>query len=257
MTSEEPANFWIGLAAVVGSVFFFGTMFVPVKRYKCGDGIFVQFMMGIGIFFVGVIVFALKGFPPFYPLPMLGGLFWGIANSTAIVLTDVLGLALAILVWNTISCIMGWATSRFGLFGVHPAPPKSDALNYAGLVMLIIGGVMFLLVRSQPARPKAKMTMDRVDIFEEANSNAKKNEVQGAVKIVTALCKKHKRVVAFLVCLFDGVLYGSRTTPVIYMQDHHEEFGNSPTSGVAYVFSYFVGIILTTSTIFIIYGIVK
>lgn len=61
------------------------------------------------------------------------------ANSTAIPLTDVLGLALALLLWNTTSCIMGWATSRFGLFGVHPAPPKSDVLNYAGLVLLVVG----------------------------------------------------------------------------------------------------------------------
>ncbi|VDK60523.1 unnamed protein product [Anisakis simplex] len=136
-------------------------------------------MMGIAIIFVGFIVLAWNHFPPFYPLPMLGGLFWGVANSTAIMLTEVLGLALALLIWNTVSCIMGWATSRFGLFGTLPEPPKSDLLNYLGLVLLVIGS------------------------------------------------------------------------------DHHAEFPQAPENGSAYVFSYFTGILLTTSSIFIIYSIAK
>uniref|UniRef100_F1L7T8 Transmembrane protein 144 n=1 Tax=Ascaris suum TaxID=6253 RepID=F1L7T8_ASCSU len=260
MEPEEPGNFWIGIAAVAGSVFFFGTMFVPVKRYKCGDGIFVQFIMGIAIFFVGFIVYASRGFPQFYPLPMLGGLFWGVANSTAIPLTDVLGLALALLLWNTTSCIMGWATSRFGLFGVHPAPPKSDVLNYAGLVLLVVGGVMFLFVRSQPGRRKAKVTIDRIEIFTTdvtAEDKAKTEGVERSNNAVMKIGNKHKRIIACLVCFIAGVLYGSITTPTLYMQDHHEEFANASKSGVDYVFSYFVGILLTTSSIFFIYAIIK
>ncbi|VDK62111.1 unnamed protein product [Anisakis simplex] len=118
-------------------------------------------MMGVAIIFVGFIVLAWNHFPQFYPLPMLGGLFWGVggldadedkmdafgisANSTAIMLTEVLGLALALLIWNTVSCIMGWATSRFGLFGTLPEPPKSDLLNYLGLVLLVIGSVYVIV----------------------------------------------------------------------------------------------------------------
>ncbi|VDK26808.1 unnamed protein product [Anisakis simplex] len=132
------------MAAVVGSVLFFGTQFVPVKRYKSGDGIFVQFMMGVGIFFVAFVVFALRRFPPFYPLPMLGGFFWALANAAAVPLVETIGLALTLLLCNTVSCIMGWATSRFGLFGLNPAPPKSDTLNYIGLVLLIVGYVFEL-----------------------------------------------------------------------------------------------------------------
>ncbi|VDK25354.1 unnamed protein product [Anisakis simplex] len=70
---------------------------------------------------------------------MLGGLLWGLANSTAIMLTDTLGLALAMLIWKTVSCITGWAISRFGLFGINAAPPKSGLLNYLGLVLLVLG----------------------------------------------------------------------------------------------------------------------
>jgi hypothetical protein len=39
-------------------------------------GLFVQFMMGCGIFAVGMVVFVLQGFPTFYPLAMVGGLLW-------------------------------------------------------------------------------------------------------------------------------------------------------------------------------------
>ncbi|VDK28367.1 unnamed protein product [Anisakis simplex] len=63
-------------------------------------------------------------------------------------LTDTLGLALAMLIWKTVSCITGWAISRFGLFGINAAPPKSGLLNYLGLVLLVLGyGFMYAFNR--------------------------------------------------------------------------------------------------------------
>jgi uncharacterized membrane protein YdcZ (DUF606 family) len=50
-----------------------------------------------------------------------------------------IGMALAILIWNTALCLTGWATGRFGLFGMTARPPKNALLNYIGLGMVLIG----------------------------------------------------------------------------------------------------------------------
>uniref|UniRef100_A0A914RD95 Transmembrane protein 144 n=1 Tax=Parascaris equorum TaxID=6256 RepID=A0A914RD95_PAREQ len=105
-------------------------------------------MMGIGIIVVGFVIFITEGFPKIYPLAMLGGVVWTIGNSFAIALFNEIGMALSILIWNSTSCVVGWATSRFGLFGLKPAPPKSDILNYIGLAFVITGGFIYFFVRS-------------------------------------------------------------------------------------------------------------
>lgn len=102
-------------------------------------GIFVQFIMSIVIFSVGFCVYVYEGFPQFYPLAMLGGMFWTIGNSTAIPIIKRLGMALGILIWNTTNCLAGWAGGRFGLFGMTARPPASPLLNYMGLGCVIIG----------------------------------------------------------------------------------------------------------------------
>ena len=38
-------------------------------------------------------------------------------NALTIFIMEGLGMAVGGLLWNTVTCIMGWAVSRFGLFG--------------------------------------------------------------------------------------------------------------------------------------------
>lgn len=50
-----------------------------------------------------------------------------------------LGLAVPILIWSTVSCLTGWATTRYGLFGVPKGIPSSVILNYIGIIVLVVG----------------------------------------------------------------------------------------------------------------------
>ncbi len=43
----------------------------------------MQWVMSIAILVVGLIVNAIEGFPPFFPLAMLGGVFWSIGKCWA------------------------------------------------------------------------------------------------------------------------------------------------------------------------------
>lgn len=75
-------NTLIGLLACGVSSLFFGSMFVPVRRFNPGDGIVVQFIMCSAIMTIGLLVFFVRGFPQFQPFAMLGGLGWAIGEGT-------------------------------------------------------------------------------------------------------------------------------------------------------------------------------
>ncbi|CAJ0578605.1 unnamed protein product, partial [Mesorhabditis spiculigera] len=94
----------LGLGACALSSLFFGSMFVVVKRYKSGDGLFVQWVMAAAILLVGMTVNVFQGFPPFHPLAMLGGAFWAIGNATAIPIMSQLGIGLGMLIWGITNC---------------------------------------------------------------------------------------------------------------------------------------------------------
>ncbi|CAK5085834.1 unnamed protein product [Meloidogyne enterolobii] len=117
-----------GLVSCAISSLCFGSMYVGVRvAGDPGDGMVVQW------------IYIATGAPPFQPLAMLGGLLWAIGNLTAIPIIKTIGLGMGILIWGTVNCVVGWATGRFGLFGVNASTPSSPNLNYLGLVFVIVG----------------------------------------------------------------------------------------------------------------------
>ncbi|VDM65274.1 unnamed protein product [Strongylus vulgaris] len=136
---------WVGLAAATAASALFGTVFVPVKKVAVGDGFSAQLFICIGAFLASTFVHGLLDFPPVQGFAMIGGALWSIANAFALQIMKRLGMALAILVWNTVSCITGWATSRYGLFGLPAAVPASLTLNYLGIIVLIAGSFLCAL----------------------------------------------------------------------------------------------------------------
>lgn len=74
--APEAPKAYMGFAALVLSVLFFGSNYLPVKQFETGDGLFFQLILTTGIWTVGFIVNAIREFPKFYALPMLGGFFW-------------------------------------------------------------------------------------------------------------------------------------------------------------------------------------
>lgn len=57
----------------------------------------------------------------------------------AIKILELIGMGMALLVWGIASCLMGWASSRFGLFGLKENVPNSVMLNYVGLSLILFG----------------------------------------------------------------------------------------------------------------------
>ncbi|KAE9421721.1 hypothetical protein Angca_007232, partial [Angiostrongylus cantonensis] len=236
-----------GLLAVIVASFLFGTVFVPIKRVAAGDGFAAQFFLCVGGFVTSTVVHAALGFPALHGFAMVGGALWATANAFAIQIMNRLGMALSILVWNTLSCLTGWATSRYGLFGLPAAYPASFALNYMGITLLIIGLFLSTLAILQ-------FSSDFSYEFEFVQ--------QCAFNIPTVdeeirKLSLAKRIGSFVAAMLSGLCYGMMWVPVNYMKNHLEDYPGASDESLPYLFSFFIGVLCTSVFIFTVYSIVK
>lgn len=138
----------------VVAIVFFGSNFVPVKKYETGDGLFFQWVLCSGIFLVGNVVNALQGFPKFEPMAMFGGFLWATGNIVSVPVIKLIGLSLGLLIWGSTNMLIGWASGTFGLFGLKARHVATPWLNYLGLVVALISLSLYIFIK--PAEPKAK-----------------------------------------------------------------------------------------------------
>uniref|UniRef100_A0A0N4WCR1 Transmembrane protein 144b n=1 Tax=Haemonchus placei TaxID=6290 RepID=A0A0N4WCR1_HAEPC len=181
-------------------------------------GFTAQLFLCLGAFFVSTAVHAFQGFPPIHGFAMIGGILWAIANAFAIPIMNRLGMALAILVWNTTSCLTGWATSRYGLFGLPAAVPASLLLNYMGIVALIYA-FQFTMV---------------IEDFKNTQC--------------------FRSFIAALIC---GLFYGSMWIPVNYIKVRSQLHSPGPFPIPPYLFSFYCGVMCASAFIFILYSLFR
>ena len=67
---------WIGYVGAIVAIIFFGTNFIPVKKFDTGDGMFFQWVLCVGIWLVGLVVNLIRHQPPFYYPALIGGFLW-------------------------------------------------------------------------------------------------------------------------------------------------------------------------------------
>ena len=71
---EDSVPTYLGYIAIIITVVFWGSFFLPVKRFDTGDGVFFQVFVCLGIWTVSYVVNWIRNFPKFYALPMICGL---------------------------------------------------------------------------------------------------------------------------------------------------------------------------------------
>ena len=140
----------IGFVCAFVAVLFFGSNFVPVKKFETGDGVFFQFILCTAIWCTGNIVNAVQGFPQFEPVAMLGGFLWATGNMMCVPVIKLIGLSMGLLIWGSTNMIMGWCSGQFGLFGLKSQADQihTPALNYIGLVLALVSLTMYTLVKT-------------------------------------------------------------------------------------------------------------
>ena len=186
---EKTTNPMGYLEVLIASVFF-GSNFVPVKRYETHDGMYYQWVMCAAIWmtglFVQLLVFSapsLLGDPDaigasdkwaqmdehdriitgrpdpysvkFIPVAALGGFLWATGNTLSVPVINMIGLSLGLLIWGSANMLMGWATGMFGLVtGGKGDQLAHPTLNYVGVALAVIALGMYTQIKaSEQTKP--------------------------------------------------------------------------------------------------------
>uniref|UniRef100_A0AAR2KZK2 Transmembrane protein 144a n=1 Tax=Pygocentrus nattereri TaxID=42514 RepID=A0AAR2KZK2_PYGNA len=214
-----------GFVSCAVSVLFYGSNFVPVKKIDTGDGMFFQWVLCAAVWTVSLVANIILRSPKFWPLAMLGGAIWATGNITVVPIVKTIGLGLGILIWASFNLLMGWASSRFGWFGIEAETVGKPTLNYCGAGLCLLSAIVFFFVKTDVQRPA---TSEETPL------------------LIDNVCH-------FLA----GILYGFSFVPVLYIK-HHASDPGGPFSGASqfdldYVFAQFSGIFLTSTVYFLIY----
>jgi drug/metabolite transporter (DMT)-like permease len=69
-------DYALGLVACVVSAACFGSMFLPIKRRRLGNGMLVQWLQCAAILLCAGVVLVVRMFPPFSILAVFAGCIW-------------------------------------------------------------------------------------------------------------------------------------------------------------------------------------
>ncbi|XP_061164844.1 transmembrane protein 144-like isoform X2 [Saccostrea echinata] len=269
---------YIGFIAAGVSVLLYGSNFAPVKKFETGDGMFFQWILCGAALLVGIIVQVIRGTRHFYPLVMIGGLVWETGNICVVPIIKTIGMGLGLCIWGMTNLLSGWATSRFGLFGVTPSDKiGNDTLNTVGVVVAVFSSIIFAFVRNEVTPVEISETEPLLNntpsgqgygspgdsLYSNTNNHDQlvfnQRRSRGSINrdptdtedntFIDRLSPVNKRILGIVLSVVSGVLYGQMFTPAVYLQDQKEHSENS----LDYVFACFCGIYITSTVYFIIY----
>jgi len=259
----------VGYVACAISVLFFGSNFVPIKKYETGDGIFFQWVLCTAIWFSGMVVniarthfsSGLTSSISFYPFAMLGGVLWATGNIMVVPIVKCIGLGLGMCTWGTVNLIVGWASGTF-LFSQKVAHP---IFNYIGVALAVCSVTLFVFVKTDTSpSPQSKQSgYTAIEANDDISVNSYNEELHNTYDLkekppvdsgmwVEALSPTQKRALGFFLSLVSGIFYGVNFNPPQYIMDN-----SSNTVGLDFVFSHFCGIFVTSTTYMVVYSIAK
>ncbi|CAB3996141.1 Hypothetical predicted protein [Paramuricea clavata] len=253
------------------AILMFGSNFIPVKKITTGDGVFFQWIVCSGIWTFGLFVHLYNGDErKFYPLVMVGGAIWCTGNMCVVPVIKTIGLAMGLLIWGTLNLIAGWATGRFGTFGlICKQPVQHSAINYVGVVLAMISLGIFIFIKSEDSSgnidsDNAIFNNDRgeINVRQDDESNDEENVYLLAGDMhqnndsswVDHYSNNQKRFIGIFLSVMSGILYGIAFVPVYVIQKNNAD---APDEGIQYAFSQFCGTLLASTVYFLIYCLYK
>lgn len=277
---DQIPEYWGFITAGI-AILFYGSNFVPIKKFETGDGMFFQWIMCSAVMVCGIVVHLIRGQPPFFPLAMVGGVIWSFGNICVVPIVKTVGLGLGMCIWGMINLLGGWATGRFGWFGVTASVPNNEVMNYIGVGLCVCSAAVFALIKNeitpiQSSESEPLLTQRaRQDYSSQSGealytttnthdvlvfSNRRRNsnsinmsDVNEDGSFIDRMSPGTKRVVGLVLCVFSGLMYGQMFTGATYVQDHKDQYPGATDNGLDYVFSCFCGIYITSTVFFCIY----
>ena len=282
-SGEEEQIIWLGFLCCFISVVLFGSSFVPVKKFKSGDGFYYQWVMCCAIWIIGLIEYSIRGFPKFEPLAMLGGALWCIGNAAAVPVIQLIGMALGQSIWGISNLVMGWASGAFGILGVQRQPANIPVFNYIGAAVAVLSVILYAIVGgsdhnhddvSGDAKNGVYSMLASDDANDDVNYSVQhwadeenfadlvngvirpgsKHQDEDESKMFACIQRMNptvRRVTGVIVAFVSGIFYGVNFNPPQYRIDHGPE--GTSREVLDYVFPHFTGIFAMSTLIFLVY----
>ncbi|KAM9381905.1 transmembrane protein 144 [Phaethornis superciliosus] len=255
--SSNGTDLAIGFTSSTLAVLLFGTNLVPVKKFDTGDGMFFQWVLCASVWIVSLVVNLIQNCPRFWPLAMVGGFVWATGNITVVPIVKTIGLALGLLIWASFNLLTGWASSRFGWFGLDPEEVSRPTLNSVGAGLSVLSAVIFLFIKTEVQISPA--SLESTPLLRETSINVSEDIADDLW--VNRLSPGKKRLIGCSLAVVAGILYGSSFVPVLYIKDHGRRnetvYAGASQFDLDYVFAHFSGIFLTSTVYFLIYCAVR
>ncbi|XP_005217677.1 transmembrane protein 144 isoform X1 [Bos taurus] len=252
--SSNATDLTTGFIASIVAIVLFGSNFVPLKKYETGDGMFLQWVLCAAIWLVALVVNLILHCPKFWPFAMVGGCIWATGNIAVVPIIKTIGLGLGILIWGSFNALTGWASSRFGWFGMDAEEVAKPVLNYIGAGLSVVSAFIFLFIKSEI--PNNTYSVDTTPLISEHVIN-KTQDPDPDCSWVDKLSTAQSHLVGCSLAVISGILYGSTFVPIIYIKDHSKRndsiYAGASQNDLDYVFAHFSGIFLTSTVYFLAY----
>ncbi|XP_008852537.1 transmembrane protein 144 isoform X1 [Nannospalax galili] len=236
------------------AILLFGSNFVPLKKYDTGDGMFLQWVLCAAIWLVSLVVNLILHCPKFWPFAMVGGCIWATGNIAVVPVIKTIGLGLGILIWGSFNALTGWASSRFGWFGMDAEVVSNPLLNYIGAGLSVVSAFTFLFIKSEV--PNSPCSADTTPLITEQVINTTPGPCANS-SWVDRLSPTYHHIVGCSLAVISGILYGCTFVPIIYIKDHSKRndsiYAGASQYDLDYVFAHFSGIFLTSTVYFLVY----
>lgn len=241
----DSSSSLLGYFAAAVAALFFGSNFVPVKKFETGDGMFFQWVLCTGIWSVGIVVNLIKGQVPFQPYAVLGGVSWATGNLTVVPIVKAIGLAQGLLVWGSINMIMGWAAARFGWFGIIAQVPSNSTLQIGGILCAVVSTLLYALVK-----PNIKPVSDETTPLMSLQDEEKAALSSQSLSWVERFPPSQRRLIGLGMSVAGGMCYSLTFDPSQYWMDNKQ---GASQDALNYAFSQYCGIFMASTFYFLLY----
>ena len=147
--------------------------------------------------------------------------------------------------------LSGWASGHFGWFGLKAENVEKPLLNYFGVGIACLSGLIFLAIRSRTNNEEEE---EESLLTSSVGLNVEESEVPK--KTVYSF---RMRLFASFLAIVSGIFFGLVFTPSTYIQDHRFDprFPGASKNGLDYIFSMYTGILLASILYYSVYIVFK
>lgn len=249
MEADSPWWLVIGYGALLISCTAFGCMFVPLRNKKTKDGFFVQWIECAVVFIAGCIIYSARGFPTFEPVAAIGGVLYATGNVFSVPIINGIGMGVGFLVWSSLQILVGWGVARFGLFDlIAPQPVKDETLNYIGISLTLISGILLVFVNKSEPKESEKEFDDSETNRYVVNASEDDEESTG----ITSLLKK---IPFLLMACALAIMHGVMMAPIDYLKQRNPSTDQFKIFD--YIFPFYTSVFLFSTVYFLGYALIR